>query len=53
MSYTPKSKGYNLFESNPLTPSMEKNLLIKEKKIKYQCKCHWTPEKETLYNDLH
>ena len=32
MSITPKIKGYNLFDQNSITPAMEKNLKIKEKK---------------------
>ena len=29
---------------------MQKNKEIKERKKRFICKCHWTPDKENLHN---
>ena len=32
---------------------MDRNLEMKERRLRYQCKCHWTPDKVELSNQLH
>ncbi len=35
-----------------MLPLVKKTYNMDLKKLRFQCKCHWTPEKEKIFEDL-